>query len=304
METGDVREVGHGTTDLHYAETGMFGIEGYSSVYLLDAEEPAVVETGIGTEWEAIVGAMESVGIDPDELAYVAPTHVHLDHAGGAGYLAEACPNAEVVIHEIGAPHLVDPGRLWEGTKRAVGDQIRHYAEPKPVPEERIRAVADGEVVDLGDHELEVHHAPGHAPHQVVYRDPANDAVFTADAAGIYVPDLDAVKPTTPPPNFDVPQAVADTRAIADLDPAVLCYSHFGPQPTGDRLAEHERALTEFAALVEERRERLGDDEAVVERSVEEVDPALAAAWDEERARAVAEMDVRGILRYLDTREE
>jgi glyoxylase-like metal-dependent hydrolase (beta-lactamase superfamily II) len=110
------------------------------------------------------------------------------------------------------------------------------------------------------------------------------------------------VKPTTPPPNFDVPQAVADTRAIADLDPEILCYSHFGPQPTGERLAEHERALTEFAELVEERRERLGDDEAVVQQFVEETD--LADAWSPDRARAVAEMDVRGILRYLDTRGE
>ena len=302
MDVGEVRAVGHGTTDLHYVETGMFDIEGYSSVYLLDAEEPAVVETGIGTEWEVVVEAMASVGIDPADLAYIAPTHVHLDHAGGAGYLAEACPNAEVVVHEVGAPHLVDPGRLWEGTKRAVGDQIRHYTEPKPVPEERVRAVTDGDVVDLGAHDLAVHHAPGHAPHQVVYHDPANDAVFTADAAGIYVPGLDAVKPTCPPPNFDVPQAVADTRAIVDLDPAVLCYSHFGPLPTDDRLAEHERALTGFAELVEERRERLGDDEAVVQQFVEETD--LADAWTPDRARAVAEMDVRGILRYLDTREE
>ena len=302
MDVGEVREVGHGTTDLHYVETGMFDIEGYSSVYLLDAEKPAVIETGIGTEWEAVVGAMEFVGIAPEDLSYIAPTHVHLDHAGGAGYLAEACPNAEVVVHEIGAPHLVDPGRLWEGTKRAVGDQIRHYAEPKPVPEGRIGEVTDGDVIDLGDHELAVHHAPGHAPHQVVYHDPANDAVFTADAAGIYVIDMDAVKPTTPPPNFDVPQAVEDTRTIADLDPSVLCYSHFGPLPIGDRLDEHERALTEFAELVEERRELLGDDEAVVQQFVEETD--LADAWSEARARAVAEMDVRGILRYLDTREE
>jgi glyoxylase-like metal-dependent hydrolase (beta-lactamase superfamily II) len=302
MEPGDVREAGHGTADLHYVETGMFEIEEYSSVYLLDAEEPAVVETGIGTEWEAIVDALETVGIAPEELSYIAPTHVHLDHAGGAGHLAAACPNAEVLVHEIGAPHLVDPGRLWEGTKRAVGDQIRHYAEPEPVPEERIRTVADGDVVDLGDHELSVHHAPGHAPHQVVYHDPANEAVFTADAAGIYVPELDAVTQTTPPPNFDFPQAIEDTRTIARLDPSVLCYSHFGPVPTDDRLSEHERVLTEFVELVEERRGRLGDDEAVVERFVEETD--LVGPWNEDRARAVAAMDVRGVLRYLDTREE
>jgi glyoxylase-like metal-dependent hydrolase (beta-lactamase superfamily II) len=301
MATGDVREVGHGTTDLYYVDTGMFDIEEYTSVYLVDAERPAVIDTGIGTDTDLLLDALASVGVAPEDLEVVVPTHVHLDHAGGAGHLAEACPNADVVVHENGARHLVDPSRLWEGTRHAVGDQIRHYAEPAPVPADRVVQVRDGSVVDLGDRELRVHDAPGHAPHQAVVEDPSNDCVFTADAAGIYVPAHDEVYPTTPPPNFDFEQALADTRMLSRLDPDVLCYSHFGPVRTADRLAEHLDVLIEWVEGVAAAREELGDDEAVVDRMVAATD--LTDAWGADRGGAVAEMDTRGVLRYLDTRE-
>jgi glyoxylase-like metal-dependent hydrolase (beta-lactamase superfamily II) len=301
MATGDVHEVGGGTTDIHYVDTGMFDVEGYTSVYLLDAERPAVIDTGIGNDTDLILDALASVGVAPEELEVVFPTHVHLDHAGGAGHLAAACPNADVVAHENGARHLVDPSRLWEGTRRAVGDQIRHYAEPEPVPADRVVQVGDGSVVDLGDRELRVHGAPGHAPHQAVVEDPSNDCVFTADAAGVYVPAHDEVYPTTPPPNFDFEQALADTRLLSRLDPDVLCYAHFGSVQTAGRLGEHLDGLTEWVEGVAAAREELGDDEAVVDRMVAETD--LTDAWGTDRGEAVAEMDTRGVLRYLDTRE-
>ena len=300
MATGDRFEVGHGTADLHYVDTGMFGLEEYTSVYLLDAERPAVVDTGIGGETDLLLDALGELGITPEDLEVIIPTHVHLDHAGGTGHLAAACPNADVVVHEHGARHLADPTRLWEGTRRAVGDGIRHYTAPEPVPVDRLVQVRGGAVVDLGDHELRVHDAPGHAPHQAVFEDPTNDVVFTADAAGIYVPAHDAVYPTTPPPNFDFEQAVADTRTLSRLDPAVLCYAHFGPTRTANRLGEHVDVLTEWVETVAEARAELGDDEAVVERMVAEEE--RSSVWGAERAAAVAEMDTRGVLRYLDSR--
>lgn len=302
MAIGALQPVGHDTDRLHYVDTGMFDIEGYTSVYVVDADRPAVVDTGIGNDTDLILDALASLGIAPEDLEVILPTHVHLDHAGGAGHLARACPNAEVVVHENGARHLADPSRLWEGTKRAVGDQIRHYAEPVPVPTDRVEQICDGSVVDLGSHELRVHDAPGHAPHQAVFEDPANEAVFTADAAGVYVPEQDAVYPTTPPPNFDFEQAVADTRLLLQLDPDVLCYAHFGPVRTANRLAEHVDVLTEWVERVADARAELGDDEAVVERMVAEEE--LSPAWGRDRAEAVVEMDTRGVLRYLETRRQ
>jgi len=299
MAPGDVQRVTTGDcTDLHYVDTGMYGTAEYGSVYVLDAERPAVVDTGIGTNHERILDALGAVGVDRADVAYLAVTHVHLDHAGGAGFLAEACPNATVAVHDRGVDHLADPTRLWEGTKAAVGDQIDWYTEPKPVPEDRLESLADGDSLDLGDHELVAHAAPGHAPHQHVFEDPANDAVFTADAAGIYVPSVDAVTETTPPPQFHLERALDDVETIRDLDPSTLLYAHFGPAETGDRLAEYERVLGAWVDEVRAAREDPGDDEAVVERFAEGTE--MGDVWGDRKARAETAMNVRGVLRYLD----
>jgi glyoxylase-like metal-dependent hydrolase (beta-lactamase superfamily II) len=303
MPPGDVYEVGaDGVTDLHYVDTGMYDTAEYGAVYLLDAERPALVDTGIGTNVERVLAAMDEVGIHREDLAVVAPTHVHLDHAGGAGFIAERCPNAEVVCHEAGARHLVDPERLWEGTKRAVGEQIEYYVEPEPVPAERVREVGDGDVVDLGDHELVVHHAPGHAPHHCVFEDPANDAVFTADAAGIYVQSLEVVEPTTPPPNFDFERCLADIDLLEELDPSVLLFAHYGPYEGTAALDAYRATLTEWVERIEARDRQLDDDDAVVEEFVEAAlaRENLVDAWGESKVRAETEMNVRGVLHSLD----
>ncbi|MCL9814710.1 MBL fold metallo-hydrolase [Natranaeroarchaeum aerophilus] len=303
MAAGDVTEVTMGScTDLYYVDTGMYDSPGYGAVYVLDAERPAVVDTGIGTNYEYVKDAIDTVGLTTEEIEVIAPTHVHLDHAGGAGFLAADCPNADVYTHEIGVPHLADPSRLVEGTRAAVGDQWQYYTDPKPVPEDRLRALTDGDVIDLGDHELRVHHAPGHAPHQVVFEDPANDAVFTADAAGIYVPELDRIEPTSPPSNFDLEGALDDVETLREIDPETLLFAHFGPAPTAGLLDEYETVLSEWVESVEEKRAVLGNDEAVVDHFVDGVDEDLIEVWGEHKARAETAMNVRGVLGYLDHR--
>ncbi|WP_248903730.1 MBL fold metallo-hydrolase [Halocatena marina] len=292
VETGDC-------TDLYYIDTGMYDTPEYGAVYILDAERPAVVDTGIGMRYDAILDAIERVGIARDELEIIAPTHIHLDHAGGAGYLARDCPNADVVVHERGARHLVDPSRLIAGTKAAVEDQWEFYREPISVPEDRIRELTDGDIIDLGTHQLVTHHVPGHAPHQVVFEDPENNAVFTADAAGIYVPAIDAVRQTTPPPDFDLEQCLADIELIQSLEPATLLYAHYGPAPTEHRLDEYADVLTEWIESVEMVRQQKDD---VVDHFIAET--PMSGVWGERKARAEAAMNTRGVLRYLDTRHD
>lgn len=302
MAIGDLSTVETGDcTDLYYVDTGMYATPEYGSVYILDAERPAVVDTGIGMQYDVILDAIESVGIARDELEIIAPTHVHLDHAGGAGYLARECPNAEVVVHERGAHHLVDPSRLIKGTKAAVKDQWEFYREPIPVPDDRIRELTDGDVVDLGDHRLITHHTPGHAPHQVVFEDPANDAVFTADAAGIYVPSIDSVRQTSPPSDFDLEQCLADIELLRSLDPETLLYAHYGPARTDERLDEYANVLTEWVDAVETVRQQ-HDKERVVEHFVAET--PMADVWGERKARAEAALNTRGVLRYLETQSD
>jgi glyoxylase-like metal-dependent hydrolase (beta-lactamase superfamily II) len=302
MALGDLYDATAGdSTDLYYVDTEMYDTPEYGSIYVLDAERPALVDTGIGRRYEAILDAMGEVGIAPEDLAVIAPTHVHLDHAGGAGYLAEACPNAEVYVHEAGARHLVDPGRLWEGTKSAVGSQIEYYAEPKPVPEDRLTALEDGDTIDLGDHRLDVHHAPGHAPHQAIYYDPVCDGVFTADAAGICTPATNGVRQTSPPPTFDLDQVLADVAMLQDIDPSALYYGHFGDWPTGDRLAEYAELTKEWVAEVGQVRADLGDDEAVIEYFQAATD--ATEVWGDRKGRDEERLNVRGVLTYLDRQD-
>ncbi|WP_262179411.1 MBL fold metallo-hydrolase [Haloarcula laminariae] len=300
MAIGDVYDA-EDCADVHYVDTGMYDAPEYGSVYIIDAERPALVDTGIGTNYETILDAMDEVGIAPEALDVMALTHVHLDHAGGAGYLAEACPNATAYIHEFGASHLADPTRLWEGTKEAVGDQVQYYAEPKPVPEDRIVELTDGDEIDLGDHTLEAHHAPGHAPHQVIYHDPAIDGVFAADAAGLFTPSVGEINVTSPPVNFDLDGALADIETIRELDPSTLLYGHFGAERTGDRLDEYAEKLDAWVSAVREKRAELGDDAAVVDHFIETLE--MPAVWGDHKAREEIALNVRGVLVMLDRAE-
>lgn len=294
MGIGDVRPVS-GVPDCHVVDTGMFGTAEYGAVYLLDGERPALVDSGIGADLDRIVAAVDRVGIEP---AVVLLTHVHLDHAGGAGDLAERY-DADVVVHERGAAHLEDPTRLVEGTKAAVGDMWRHYASPTPVDPDRIVAVAGGASVTAGGRRVEIREAPGHAPHQVVYHDPDSGAVFAGDAAGIYVPSLDRVIETTPPPQFDVQQCLDDLDSIAALDPRTVCYGHAGPAgveegPRGNRLEAYRGRLQDW---VTEAKTALRETDEDPETAAGKLDYPFDTerVWGPEKAHAELVLNLRGV---------
>ncbi len=305
MAIGSVREVTAGDcTDLHYVDTGMYGTDEYGAAYLLDGEHPVIVETGIGTNHDRILEALDDVGIAQEALQAIVVTHVHLDHAGGAGFLAEACPNAEVYVHERGAPHLVDPERLVDGTKAAVGDQWRWYTEPDPVPADRVVELADGDVIDLGEYTLRAHEAPGHAPHQHVFELPEQRAVFTGDAAGIWIPTLERIRETSPPAQFSLEGCLKDLEMLAAIDPDVLLYTHFGPREVDGRLEAildtYAEILRNWVRTVEEVRDEYEDDEAVANALAAAVDPDVVEIWGQEKASAETAMNVRGVCGYLD----
>ena len=298
MAIGDVTTV-PGTDDVHYVDTGMYDSEQYGSVYIIDAERPTFVDTGIGTNREYLFDALDELDVAREDVQYLLPTHIHLDHAGGAGFLAEACPNATVLTHEIGVPHLVDPERLVEGTKAAVGEQWEYYVEPEPVPEDRIEPLTDGDEIDLGDRTLSVIHAPGHAPHQTMFHDSKDDILFTGDAAGIYVPKKDEVRQTTPPSQFDLEKSLDDVRTIEEIAPETLCYGHFGPVDYEEELMEsYKRTLVEWVEAVRAKREELGDDEAVEQHFAEHTE--MTDLWSDKKAHEEEKLNARGVLGYLD----
>jgi glyoxylase-like metal-dependent hydrolase (beta-lactamase superfamily II) len=306
-----VFEVAPGITAI---DTFFGGRERYTAAYLLDGREPAVVETGPTTSFEPVVAGLERLGIGTDELAHIVVTHIHLDHAGGVGRIAERFPSATVWVHERGAPHLADPARLVESATRIYGrDTMASLFGPvEPVAAQRIRALEDEDEIDLGGRVLTALDTPGHAKHHVALVDSKTGAVFTGDALGIHPPDVAVLRPATPPPDYDLELAIASIERIRErARGAIVLFSHFGPVEEVDRIcdlaAQRFRSWTEAVRDALERTEDL--DEIV--RSLETVSRQDAESGAESRldlqrmeTLSSIRMNAMGIVRYWRKRWE
>ena len=229
--------VADGLSAIDTVMTGRFLV---TSAYLLDAVEPALVETGPSTSAEHVERGLAQLGMGPGDLAHVIVTHIHLDHAGGAGTIARRYPNARLWVHERGAPHLADPTKLVASTARTYGEDRmrRFFGVVEPVPAERLTAISDGDRIPLGDRDLSVFATPGHASHHVCLEDWRTGAVFAGDALGVHLPDVGVLRPATPPPEFDIELAVESIERIRDHARTMLLLSHFGPVEETDALCD------------------------------------------------------------------
>jgi len=222
-------------------------------------------------------------------------THVHLDHAGAAGTLAARWPEAEVLVHAIGAPHVVDPTRLLRSAARLYGaDMDRLWGETLAVPEDRVRVLRGGETLDLAGG-LEVAYAPGHASHHVVYLHRPSRTAFTGDVAGVRIPPDGPALAPTPPPDIDVEAWHASLDALAAWAPERLALTHFGAidDPAG-QIAATRASLDAHAALARE-----VDETEFIARVraeiAERADPGTAAVY--EQAAPPAQLHA-GLVRY------
>jgi glyoxylase-like metal-dependent hydrolase (beta-lactamase superfamily II) len=284
--------VSHAVGDVYAVDTALLGTPGALTLYVIDAPEPTIVDTGSANSPPTIYDALESLGIDRDEVRHVLVSHVHLDHAGGAGHLAEELPNATFHLHRAGAEYLTDAAalsRLKCSVDRAMGVEDA-YGDPKLVPEDRCRVVAGGERVDVGDRDLELIDAAGHAPHHFAAFDPATGGLFSIDAAGMHL--AGEMRPTTPPPGFDLEANLETVRRLRTYEPAINYYGHVGPG--GDdavgELDRYEAMLPEWVEVVEGLRADHGAD-------VDAIVDALEPGWHS----PTVQRDVAGVLHYLDS---
>ncbi|HEX6569634.1 MAG TPA: MBL fold metallo-hydrolase [Acidimicrobiales bacterium] len=222
--------------------------------YLITGDAPVLVETGSQTSVPRLLAALADLGVDPGELAGVAVTHIHLDHAGGVGDVAAAFPQATVYVHERGARHLVDPTKLVNSAAMVYGDLLDSlYGRLTPTPAERVRVLADGdEVVVSSNRTLTTVDSPGHAKHHLALHDSDSGLLFAGDAVGVRLPDVGVLRPATPPPDFDLDQALTSLRRFAERRPAGIALAHFGlvPDPTAI-LDEARETLTQWAEVAE-----------------------------------------------------
>ena len=244
-----VFEVAEGITAI---DTFYAGRERYTAAYLVDGAEPAIVETGPATSFEPVVAGLERLGIGPNDLAHIAVTHIHLDHAGGVWSMAQHHPDAVIWVHERGARHLADPTRLRASVQSIYGEETMAslFGSVEPIAAQRIRALDDGAAIDLGGRSLTAVYTPGHAKHHMAIADSTTGAVFSGDALGIHPPRSGVLRPATPPPDYDLELALTSIERIRErARGSKVLFSHFGPVEEVDRICD--LALRRFRTWTE-----------------------------------------------------
>ncbi len=231
-------------------ETG--GFKNLICSYVIKSSKITLVESGPTSSVPNLLSALKELDISFEHVDYLAITHVHLDHGGGAGTLLKFLPNAKVLVHPRGMPHLINPEKLWPSAQSVLGFVSEVFGKPEPVQKERIIPMVDG-TVDLGEGaKLKVIETLGHASHNLSYQESFNCGVFPGDAAGTYFPEFQVVVPTTPPP-FHLDAALASLDKLISLEPTALYYSHFGKANEAmQRLKDYKLQLELWAKIAEE----------------------------------------------------
>jgi glyoxylase-like metal-dependent hydrolase (beta-lactamase superfamily II) len=272
---------------------------GIASLYLVrGGDEYAVIETGTALSVPAVMQCLDALAIDAEAVRYVVPTHIHLDHAGGAGALLEHLPMAEVLVHPRGLKHLVDPGRLLASAEAVYGAESfrRLHGDIQAVPASRIRSLEDGETFRIGRRTLRVSWQRGHAEHHWCIWDDRSRGWFTGDMFGISYPVFRMARgsfviPATAPTQFDPDAYRASVASIAESRPEWLYLTHFGRLAFDPDLANQlEEQLVAYRSLVHSQIPDEAMAESVIEAGVTSLARRFADA-DETAIRARMAMD-------------
>ncbi|CAN5902860.1 MBL fold metallo-hydrolase [soil metagenome] len=296
------------TIDLNFMGTEQV----VASFLVLGDDSAALVETGPTTCLDPLMRGMKQHGVSPEDVAHVFLTHVHLDHAGASGNLAELLPNATFYVHEIGYPHMIDPSKLLKSATRIYGGRMDElWGEMRPVPEDRLRSIGDGEELEISGGSLTAHDTPGHAYHHLAYLEPESGTLFAGDVAGIRLPGQSYVRPPTPPPEIDVEAWMHSIETVRRISPETICPTHYGSYEDVDRhMGELEQRLQDWLLFVE------GQMDVGAER--EQISFELKAKGDAEMLAEGAspeetehydlagnyEMLVDGLMRYVSRRKK
>ncbi len=281
-----------GTMDVHpgdiiQIDTLLGGIPGVTCVQLVRGESPALIDCGTQTSVETVRRGLADTGLGPDDLAWLVLTHVHLDHCGAVGDLAQAFPNAKVVVHPRGAQHLVEPGRLVQATHDLFGPLAPVMGGLRAVAADRIVVAEDGHVVPVGGgRNLRAVWSPGHARHHMSLLDEAEGILFAGDAVGVQMGGGD-LYPSIPPPEYDLDAALASIDRLEDLAPTAMYIGHEGLIPDVTEACDQgRRAQAAMGAAAREAWALAPGDTKALWRAVE-------AAWPSDGATSTPEARIR-----------
>ncbi len=240
-----IRDLGDGIAEIDC----MFCRPRFAAVYLIHAGgEAAFIDCGTSHSVVLLLEALKTIGLSREQVRYVIPTHVHLDHAAGAGGLIENLPNAQLIVHPRGLRHMIDPGKLLASAVSVYGEEKfqRLFGNLIAVPATRALAVEDGFEIRLGDRVLRFLHTPGHAKHHICIYDSVSHGVFAGDTFGLAYPELDSsdgafILPTSTPIQFDPRTWLKTLDRLTKLEPERMYMTHFGPVDEVDHLADNLR---------------------------------------------------------------
>lgn len=221
-------------------------IKSIFAVYLICETRGVLIEPGPATTIPSIRDTMKQLGMR--ELDYIIPTHIHLDHAGAIGSLAQLFPQAKVLVHPLAAKHAVNPSRLIESTKMSFGDDFEvSYGPVLPVPQSQLKIPEDGETISVDSRELQIIYAPGHATHHMAIFDRKTRGLFCGEALGAPLPGGESSPiPMAAPPSFDIDVYLDTMERLRRLNPRLLFYSHDGVGNKPDELISSAAENTEI----------------------------------------------------------
>jgi glyoxylase-like metal-dependent hydrolase (beta-lactamase superfamily II) len=300
-------------------DTHTAGMRKVTAGYLIDAPRPTLVECGPSLSVGHLIDTLHDLGMDRGDLAFLVLSHIHLDHAGGAGDVAAAFPDATVVVSEVGAGHLVEPSRLNASSRRVYGELYDEvYGDCTPIPEQRVLGVTDGHRLELGGgRRLELLYTPGHAKHHIAPFDPDSGALFVGDSVGVRMPGMAAIRPATPPPDFDLGLALGTLRRYRELAPEAVYLAHYGAVgPPLEALDEAAQRLRAWAQVAEAAYAECGGagghselDHVTETLELAFADDTLVEGADRKAAERVELLsgfrsNAMGLIRYFQTREQ
>ena len=274
---------------------------GHAAAHIVQqGERAAFVDVGTYDSVPYLLAALQALGIAREAVDYLLLTHVHLDHAGGAGRLMRELPNATAVLHPRGAPHMIDPAKLIAGSRLVYGKERfrRLYGDIEPIPAERVRVTRDGDTLSLAGRELEILHTPGHALHHQVFVDRAHACIFTGDTFGLSYRELDSPRgafiiPTTTPTQFDPEQLIGSVDRMLSYSPQAMYLMHFSRVTDVPRLGESLKAQIRELTRIAEQSAATPDRAAAIRAGMSEL-------WRELAVRHGCPLDPQGVLALLE----
>lgn len=220
---------------IHVIDTGFHRPKFDASYLIVDAGRGAFVDTGTNFGVPRLLAALDGAGLRPEAVDWLIVTHVHLDHAGGAGLLMQSLPNATLVVHPRGARHMIDPRQLYEGARLIYGDaeMVRSYGSLVGVDERRVHVTGDDSTLTHGSRTLRFLHTPGHARHHHCIWDERSRGFFTGDTFGISYREFDSARgpfimPTSTPVQFEPDVLQRSVARMLSFEPAWMYLTHYG----------------------------------------------------------------------------